>query len=121
MFGDAWCQLTCAAVHLPVGGRDRLPGLLINQKLLLLQAKVLSLLHIAFSVKAAVLNVHSVRNKGDTIKDYIADNKLEIVALTETWLSNDDGDQRYVKKMTPSGYKWVHKPRKGRGGGVALL
>ena len=57
-----------------------------------------------------------MRSRGDT-----ADNKLEIVALTETWLSNDDGDQRYVKEMTPSEYKCVHKPRKGRGWGVALL
>ena len=54
----------------------------------------------AITVKAAVLNAHFVRNKGDTIKDYITDNELEIVALTEAWLSNDDGDQRYVKEMT---------------------
>ena len=51
--------------------------------------------------KTAVLNTHSVSNKGDTIKDCIVDNKLEIVALIETWLSNNDGDQRYVKEMTP--------------------
>ena len=91
----------------------------------------------AISVKAAVLNAHSVMNKGDTgirthawppssllkfgqylekeevtIKHYIEDNKLEIVALTETWLSNDNGDQIYVKEMTPSGYKCGHKSRK---------
>ena len=32
----------------------------------------------------------------------------------------DDRDQRYVKEMTPCGYKCVHKPHKG-GGGVVLL
>ena len=109
VFGDAWCHLACAAVHLPVGEGDRLPRLLINQKLLLLQGvkPITPSFHLnsgpAITVKAAVLNAHSVRKKGDTIKDYIADNKLEIAALTETWLSNDDGDQRYVKEMTPSG------------------
>ena len=40
------------------------------------------------------LNIRGVSNKFDALKDYFnpLDNKFTIIALTETWLNNDDYD-----------------------------
>ena len=37
-----------------------------------------------------VMNVLSLGNKLDCVIDHITDNRLDIVGITETWLSNDD-------------------------------
>ena len=42
------------------------------------------------------MNVRSVRNKLDYVFDHIFDNDLDIVALTETWLSNEDNNNTHV-------------------------
>ena len=47
-------------------------------------------------VKLGVMNVRSVRNKLDYVFDHIFDNDLDIVALTETWLSNEENNNRHV-------------------------
>ena len=64
------------------------------------------------------MNTRSVRNKAPFVKDYIDDHGIDIVALTETWLS----DGEVVDELTNGGYNLVHLPRKNRrGGGVGLL
>jgi len=71
-------------------------------------------------IKMCVINCQSIRNKADVLVDYIKDNNLDMVAMTETWLKSDDN--RIVGDLTPSGFKLVHLPRQGRrGGGVGLL
>ena len=68
--------------------------------------------------KFALMNTRSVRNKAQFVKDYIDDNNIDIVALTETWLS----DGEVLTDLTNGGYNLVHLPRKNRrGGGVGLL
>ena len=68
--------------------------------------------------KFALMNTRPVRNKAQFMKDYIDDNSIEIVALTETWLS----DGEVLNDHTNGGYNLVHLPRKNRrGGGVGLL
>jgi exonuclease III len=48
--------------------------------------------------------------------------KLDIVALTETWLKEGDLDMKVIGDITPKGYVFHHIPRKARkGGGVAVL
>ena len=47
-------------------------------------------------VKLGVMNVRSVRNKLDYVFDHIFDNDIDIVALTETWLSNEENNNRNV-------------------------
>ena len=55
--------------------------------------------------------------------------KLDVLAITESWLHDGDIDQLPQKKMTPLGYKFEHLPRKTkqgdgktkRGGGVAVI
>ena len=72
--------------------------------------------------KLALLNARSVRNKTDFITDYIHEHDLDIVALTETWLTNDQKDTANIRKLAPDGYNFVHFPRSDRqGGGVGVL
>ena len=65
-------------------------------------------------------NVRSARNKTSQIANYIIDHDIDIMALTESWLSTDD--LVHISDMTPSGYSLVQKPRTDRpGGGIALI
>ena len=67
--------------------------------------------------KFALMNTRSVRNKAPFVKYYSDDNSIDIVALTETWLS----DGEVLNYLTNGGYNLVHLPRKNRRGGVGLL
>ena len=71
------------------------------------------------NVKFAVVNVRSVRNKADLIKEHIVEQNYDIVALTETWLTKDDQAEINVLTASASGYSLCHLPRANkRGGGV---
>jgi hypothetical protein len=71
--------------------------------------------------KLAVVNVHSARKKGDIVIDTIIDEKLDILALTETWFDKDE-DRASLASVTPDGYSIYHIPRLNRrGGGVAVI
>ena len=64
-----------------------------------------------------VINCQSIRDKVDVLVDYIKDNKLDMVAMTETWIKFDDN--RIIRDLTPSGFKLIHLHCQGRrGGGV---
>ena len=68
------------------------------------------------SIKCALVNIQSVGNKTCEIRDYIIDNQLDILVLTETWLNKCDSAK--IKEMTPDTHKFLHIPRgTGRGGG----
>jgi len=69
-----------------------------------------------------LMNSQSVRNKVTSILDHIIDHKLDIVIITETWLTSDDHDKLTIQKLTPSGYKFLPVHRKGRkGGGLGVI
>ena len=75
-------------------------------------------------VKLGVMNARSVANKLDYVFDHIIDNNLDIVALTETWLSNEEvNNRRVVMECSTHGFTLHHVPRNsGRtGGGVGVL
>lgn len=67
----------------------------------------------------ALLNIRSVRTKTTEWREFILDNKIDLVALTETWLTPND--QAVVNEMCLDGYKFLGVPRVTRGGGVGLL
>ena len=73
-------------------------------------------------LKVCSLNPRSVKNKTIAISDYIISNDFDVVALTETWLSNSV-DKVCSSELVPNGYKMKQIPRPGkmRGGGVAIL
>ena len=73
-----------------------------------------------FSVKFGLLNVCSIANSTDLFVDIVDNYKLDLVALTETWLKADD--DIILGEMCPPGYDVTRIPRTtGRGGGVAFV
>ena len=69
----------------------------------------------------SLLNARSVKNKRLLIKDWVVNNNIDILALTETWLQPDNKDDHIIGDLTPTGYSFYHFPRQTRGGGVGIL
>ena len=75
-------------------------------------------------VKLGVMNCQSIGGKLDFVFDHVKESQLDIVALTETWLSNEDGKNKHViDQCVAHGYTLHHSPRTSgrRGGGVGIL
>ena len=73
-------------------------------------------------VQFCVLNVRSIKNKTMTVKDFVVDQDIDILALTETWLRPGSIDDVDIRTLCPTGYRFFHVPRgHSRGGGVGLL
>ena len=64
-----------------------------------------SIVNRAKAMKFSVLNTRSVRNKSLPIKDLIIDRDIDILALTETWLSSSDFDSQIQRDICPTGYE----------------
>ena len=71
-----------------------------------------------------LLNARSACHKAALIHDVIADNKLDILLLTETWIPSDAPHAAKLD-VAPSGYTVVHHHRAAsterRGGGLAVI
>ena len=67
-----------------------------------------------------VLNSQSVRNKTLSVEDFTMESDIDILAFTETWLS-DESDEYIIRDLCPSGYEFYNVLRGSRGGGVGLL
>ena len=69
------------------------------------------------------LNIQSVRKKTDIIRAIVINQNIDILSLTETWITNNDKDDFYVKGLTFPGYEYSHIPRRGNcgNGGVRVL
>ena len=65
------------------------------------------------------LNATSMRNKTLSIKELVAEQDIDCLAITETWLRSDDAD--VINEVCPTGYDFYHVTRGSKGGGVALL
>ena len=75
-------------------------------------------------VKLGVMNCQSIGGKLDFVFDHIKEYQLDIVALTETWLSNEDSKNRHViDQCVAHGYTPHHSSHTSgrRGGGVGIL
>ena len=67
-----------------------------------------------------LMNCQSVRNKAESVKDYILENNFQVCAMTETWLKSHDSKVR--GDVRPNGYTLLHTDRVGKtGGGVAVI
>ena len=72
------------------------------------------------SMRLGLFNVQSINNKALFLKDLFVDQKLELMALTETWIKSDS--LKSIGELCPRGYGFFHVPRSGRqGGGVGLV
>ena len=75
-------------------------------------------------LKFGVINVRSIGRRLDYVIDHAKENKLDVLALTETWLSNvETNNVTVVNFCTEQGYTLHYRPRSdGRtGGGVGAL
>ena len=77
----------------------------------------------SYLFKAGLVNVQSVRNKIDHIIEAIISHDLDILILTETWLTTDDKDQFFIRALNIKGYKFYSFPRGNNTGhgGVGII
>ena len=74
------------------------------------------------SLNCSYMNCRSVCNKTAIISEYVLQANLDILFMTESWLSADDSDSaRITELVPPTGYSFLHMPRASRGGGVAII
>ena len=70
----------------------------------------------------ALVDSRSIRNKILMLNDFVIEHSIDILAVTETSLRNDDFDAFYCRDIYPIGYKFYHHARTtAEGIGVALL
>ena len=66
-----------------------------------------------------LIHSRSIRNKVADLRHYIIDNHVDILGITETWLSSND--DVLINRLTPEGYKFKQQTLESRkGGGVAI-
>ena len=66
------------------------------------------------------MNTRSITSKIESFLDFVCENRPDLIAVTETWLSANE--QAAKSAIIPWGYKLVDCPRVDRaGGGTALL
>ena len=68
-----------------------------------------------------LINPWSICNKADIINDFIIEHDIDLLAVTETWLTGTMNDEPIISALLPSGYAIMHAPRGSRGGGVAVV
>lgn len=72
------------------------------------------------NLAVAVVNVRSLRNKVTSFLEHVVKSKLDLVIVTETWLT--DYDEYVIGEIKASGYNFFSYPRPSRdGGGIGLL
>ena len=73
-------------------------------------------------LKICLFNARSAckDGKADVIADFILDEQVDIMFITETWLRSA-GHEPIEKCLTPSGYRLASFPRPTLGGGIAIV
>ena len=60
------------------------------------------------SVDFCLLNTRSVKNKSLIVKDFVVDRqKIDIFALTETWLGPGETDEQIINELCPTGFSSI--------------
>lgn len=74
-------------------------------------------------ISFGILNSRSVKNKEHLVTDYMLEYNHDVIALTETWLSNVHGENDIsISRLCMNGSNcFIHEPRPTRGGGVGIL
>ena len=67
------------------------------------------------ATKLGLLNARSLRSNSNIICDYVLEHDIDILCLTETWLSPND--EIVTQAIIPQGYIIEHIPRSTRRGG----
>ena len=69
----------------------------------------------------AIWNARSIKNKITSLCDLVISEHLDILALTETWLTGNDSFVIADLTNTLQDHVIYHLPRTNRGGGVAVI
>ena len=74
----------------------------------------------------AYINPWSINNKTTAIYDFIETNKIDLLAVTESWMkTKEEGSVEYIfeHEMLPKSHQMVLVPRSNakRGGGIAVI
>ena len=56
------------------------------------------------------MNARSIKPKTAPFSEYVTSKKLDIVAVTETWLKHDE-TKSTTADISPPGYSFFHEPR----------
>ena len=60
----------------------------------------------------ALLNTRSIRRKAMFLKDYVVENQIDLLAITETWLDlNNQQTANIINELCPLGLAFMHIPR----------
>ena len=70
-------------------------------------------------LNCGLINIQSVCNKTNEIRDLIIEKNLDILCVTETWLH--ELSTSIINEMTPSTHTFLHVPRETQGGGVGIF
>jgi len=107
---------SCLVRKPPVGNQRNLVQVNITRQLAFRREQS------AKMIMMVILNCRSVANKRLSIADFIITRDVDIMALTETWLSHDN-DKQILHDLLPLGYSILQVSRSSgrRGGGTALL
>ena len=74
------------------------------------------------TVKLALLNARSVSSKTFIMKDFFIQRHLDILFLTETWISAGAGESSVFGELCPTNCSFISTPRStGRGGVIAMI
>ena len=73
------------------------------------------------NLNLGIWNDHSKKNKSASICKLITMNKLDILAITGTWLNENGDNHLSILLDTLKDYHYVNLPRPSRGGGIAVL
>ncbi|ELT97993.1 hypothetical protein CAPTEDRAFT_211458 [Capitella teleta] len=68
-----------------------------------------------------LINPWSICNKAEDINDFIIEYNIDILAITETWLTGTACDGQTIIALLPNGYEIIHAPRRTRKGGTAFV
>ena len=72
------------------------------------------------NMKVTLFNTQSLNNKSHILNEFILDNKLDFLRLTEIW--QQPLNYLSLNLTTPNGYSYLDKPHtEGRGGGIAVI
>ena len=73
------------------------------------------------AIKFCCFNARSISNKSLAISQFVLSNKIDICAITETWLTQSS-PASLLNELTPRGYEFIHHPRaKRRSGGLGII
>jgi len=70
--------------------------------------------------RLGLANARSVNRKGTSVVEHIDSLHLDMLVITESWLTVGTGDQ-VIRESCPEGFDAVHRPRLTTGGGIALI